>query len=358
MTSIPIHSAKNNTMKKFKIAIVGASGFTGSELARLLSRHPQIEITAITSESHTGKLFSDLHPQFYGILDIPLVAADSVPDHEVDVIFLALPHKVSMKYVAKWKNLSAKIIDLSGDFRLSTPEVYKNWYQKEHIFPEGFKVAVYGLPELFADQIAKASLVANPGCYPTASILAMAPLFAKGIIEGDSVIIDAKSGLTGAGIKASEATHFSNVNENFKAYGISAHRHTIEIEEQLSALGHLNSIIQFTPHLLPVDRGILVTAYATLKTPINKEKLDEIYQKFYKGKSFVRMRNSPPGIKDVRGSHYCDIFPAWDVRTQRVIIISAIDNLLKGAASQAVHNMNLMLGLEESIGLNQIPLRP
>ena len=345
-------------MKKYKIAIVGASGFTGSELARLLARHPQVEIIAITSQTHTGKPFSELHPQFFGILDIPLVSAESVPNTDVDVIFLALPHKVSMEYVAKWKDLPAKIIDLSGDFRLSTPEVYRDWYQKKHTFPEGFKNAIYGLPELFADQIAKASLVANPGCYPTASILALAPLFAASIVEEDSVIIDAKSGLTGAGIKASETTHFSNVNENFKAYGIGVHRHTIEIEEQLSALANSDYTLQFTPHLLPVDRGILVTAYAKLKKPINQSKLDDIYQKFYKEKPFVRLRNSAPGIKDVRGSHYCDIFPIWDERTQRVIIISAIDNLLKGAASQAVHNMNLMLGLEESTGLHQIPLRP
>ena len=345
-------------MKKYKIAIVGASGFTGSELSRLLVRHPQVEIKAITSETHTGKPFSELHPQFFGILDIPLVHADQVSNLEVDIIFLALPHRVSMEYVAKWKKLSAKIIDLSGDFRLSTPEVYKDWYQKTHTFPEGFDRAVYGLPELFGGQIAKASLVANPGCYPTASILALAPLFAAGLIEEKDVIIDAKSGLTGAGIKANESTHFSNVNENFKAYGIGVHRHTIEIEEQLSAVGKTKSTVQFTPHLLPVDRGILVTAYAKPKKNLSQQELDDLYRRFYAEKPFVRLRNSPPGIKDVRGSHYCDIFPTWDERTQRVIIISAIDNLLKGASSQAVHNMNLMLGLEESTGLQHIPLRP
>ncbi|MBN7814898.1 N-acetyl-gamma-glutamyl-phosphate reductase [Algoriphagus pacificus] len=343
---------------KLKVAIVGASGFTGSELARLLLNHPTVEISMITSESHVGKPFSDLHPQFFDRLDIPLASAEEVSKQSLDVIFLALPHGVSMDFVSKWKDSGAKIIDLSGDFRLSSKEVYEEWYQKKHTYPEGFESAVYGLPELFAEKIKSAKLIANPGCYPTASILSLAPLFAKKLIQEDSVVIDAKSGLTGAGIKANATTHFSNVNENFKAYGIAGHRHTIEIEEQLGSLAGSEAIVQFTPHLLPVDRGILVTAYAKVKGAMDQDSLTKIYREFYQDKPFVRLRNQAPGIKDVRGSHYCDVFPVWDQRTKRVIVISAIDNLLKGAASQAVHNMNLMFDLPESEGLTQIPLKP
>ncbi|MDO9553741.1 N-acetyl-gamma-glutamyl-phosphate reductase [Rhodonellum sp.] len=342
----------------YKVAIVGASGFTGSELARLLVHHPAVEIMMITSETHTGKPFSDLHPQFYGILDMELVSASAVENSKPDIIFLALPHGISMDFVAKWEPLGAKIIDLSGDFRLSSPEVYENWYEKNHSYPQGFKNAIYGLPELNADQIKDANLVANPGCYPTASILALSPLFARNTIQKGSVVIDAKSGLTGAGIKANATTHFSNVNENFKAYSIGSHRHTVEIEEQLSTLSQNKVTLQFTPHLLPIDRGILVTAYASVTEEMNQEKLDKIYHEFYQDKQFIRLRKSPPGVKDVRGSHFCDICPVWDARTQRVIVVSVIDNLLKGAASQAVHNMNLMLGLSESTGLSQIPLKP
>lgn len=344
--------------QKLKVAIVGASGFTGSELARLLLQHSEISISMITSESHAGKPFSTLHPQFFGRLDIPLVKAEEVVNENIGVIFLALPHGVSMDFVAKWKDSGAKIIDLSGDFRLSTKEVYETWYKKEHSFPEGFQTAVYGLPELFAEQIKTANLVANPGCYPTASILSMAPLFAMQLVDEKSVILDAKSGLTGAGIKASETTHFSNVNENFKAYGIAGHRHTIEIEEQLGKLAGSQTVVQFTPHLLPVDRGILVTAYAKVKGEMDQDKLTKIYRDFYQDQPFVRLRNEAPGIKDVRGSNFCDIFPVWDARTERVIVISAIDNLLKGAAGQAVHNMNLMFGFDEIEGLGQVPLKP
>ena len=346
------------TNQKISVAIVGASGYTGSELARFLIHHPDVEITMITSESHAGKAFSALHPQFIGQLDLTLVPAKEVASASLDVVFLALPHGVSMEYVASWKDKNFKIIDLSGDFRLSTPAVYTAWYNKEHIFPSGFEGAVYGLPEIHKNAIQKAELIANPGCYPTAAILALAPLYASEQIITESVIIDAKSGITGAGIKASTTTHFSNVNENFKAYGLKSHRHTIEIEEQL---GHLNKggiKVQFTPHLLPIDRGILATAYATPKGSINQEQLRTTYHDFYHGQPFIRMRDDLPTLKDVRGSNYCDIHVTYDERTNRIIAIATIDNLAKGAASQAIQNMNLMFGFPEISGLMLNPIKP
>jgi N-acetyl-gamma-glutamyl-phosphate reductase len=344
--------------KVYKVSIIGASGYTGSELARILINHPEIEIVSITSETHKGKRFSDLHGQFSGIIDFELISAEDVNVDAVDVVFLALPHGVSMKFVKRWADKGVKIIDLSGDFRLSSPEIYEAWYKKEHTFHEGFKNAVYGMPELFSSAISSATLVANPGCYPTASILSLAPLFAAGLGNHDGAIIDAKSGVTGAGVKASNTTHFSNVNDNFKAYGIGNHRHTVEIQEQLSFLLKNSVNLQFTPHLLPVDRGILATSYLSVDGEMNQEDLLSLYKNFYKNKPFVRIRKEPPAIKEVRGSNYADIYPFWDERTKRAIVITAIDNLVKGAAGQAVHNMNIMLGLNESIGLLQVPMQP
>lgn len=346
--------------RKLNVAIVGASGYTGSELASILLHHPDVEIRMITSETHAGKPFSDLHPQFLTHLDMPLVPADTVDKEagNLDFIFLALPHRVSMDFVKRWNNVSAKIIDFSGDFRLSNPKVYEDWYDKEHSFAEGFERAVYGLPELHRDAIRSATLVANPGCFPTASILSMAPLVLAGLVKPETVVIDAKTGITGAGIKASNTTHFSNVNENFKAYGIKTHRHTIEVEEQLSALGSVAMAVQFTPHLLPVDRGILATAYATPSGKITQEELEQCFADFYAGHPFVRMRSTSPEIKQVRASNYCDIYPVYDKRTNRILVFSAIDNLVKGAAGQAVHNMNLMAGLDETAGLLINPLKP
>lgn len=346
--------------KYYKVAIVGASGYTGAELARLLVQHPQVEIKYITSQSHAGKRFSDLHPQFRTLLDHTLVKAEDISPIAIDIIFLALPHGISMRFVKEWHQSAVKIIDLSGDFRLEGAQVYQEWYKREHVFPEGFESAIYGLPELNEAQIKDATLIANPGCYPTASILSLAPLYANKCIVPETVVIDAKSGTTGAGVKPGPGTHFSTVNDNFKAYGISSHRHTIEIEEQLSTLLGGHATVQFTPHLLPLDRGILVTAYAKVREglELDQEKLSSIYSRYYGQKPFVRLRQHPPSLKDVRGSNYCDIFVQWDARTRNIIVVAVIDNLVKGASGQAIQNMNLMLGLDQTIGLAQVPIQP
>lgn len=346
--------------KKFNVAIVGASGYTGSELARLLLSHPEVEICGITSETHKGKKFSDLHPQFNGLLDLMLTSASEVENTGANLIFLALPHGVSMEFVKKWSHLDSKIIDLSGDFRLEGADIYKKWYVKDHTFPEGFKKAIYGLPEIHLEEIGNSRLIANPGCYPTASILSLAPLLGLGLVEPGSIVIDAKSGTTGAGIKPGETTHFSNVNDNFRAYGLGSHRHTIEIEEQFKYLSKEEINIQFTPHLLPVDRGILATSYAriSLGNNMDQEKLDRLYRDFFKDKPFVRIRKALPSIKEVRGSNFCDICPFWDERTKRIISVAVIDNLVKGAAGQAIQNMNIMLGLDQTTGLLQAPIQP
>lgn len=346
--------------KKYSVAIVGASGYTGSELARILLSHPEVEIRVITSETHKGKKFSDLHPQFNGLLDLTLTSASEVEKIGAHLIFLALPHGVSMEFVRKWSHLDSRIIDLSGDFRLGGAEIYKKWYLKDHSFPEGFVKAIYGLPEIYPNEIRNSHLTANPGCYPTASILSLAPLCKSGLIHPGSIIIDAKSGTTGAGIKPGETSHFSNVNDNFRAYGMGSHRHTIEIEEQFENLSNEKITLQFTPHLLPVDRGILATSYAqiTIGESMDQEKLDRLYHNFYQDKPFVRLRKKLPSIKEVRGSNFCDICPFWDERTKCVISVAVIDNLVKGAAGQAIQNMNLMLGLDQTTGLLQAPIQP
>lgn len=345
-------------MSKKRIGIVGATGYTGSELVRILHNHPEIEIAIITSESRAGEKFSDVHSSFYGINDTVLMKAEDVKKEQLDIVFLALPHRISMGYVRLYADFDFKIIDLSGDFRLSTPEVYKEWYGTEHTYKEGFKKSAYGLPELFADDIRQSSLTANPGCFPTGNILSLAPLLKHGFIEEKSIIIDAKTGVTGAGVKASIVTHFSNVNDNFKAYKLKNHRHTIEIEEKLSIKSSTDVQVQFSPHLLPVDRGILSTVYARPTSNFDASKLSEIYNEFYANAPFVRLRHQPPTLKDVRATNFCDIYFTYDERTNNLIIVNAIDNLVKGAAGQAVHNMNLMLGFDETCGLGYVPVNP
>ncbi|PKP13290.1 MAG: N-acetyl-gamma-glutamyl-phosphate reductase [Bacteroidetes bacterium HGW-Bacteroidetes-3] len=345
-------------MDKKKIGIIGATGYTGSELVRILTNHPNVEIKVITSESRAGELFSDVHPFLQGIADQKLVSINEIDNYDLDLVFLALPHGVSMDFVKRFNDKKFKIIDLSGDFRLSSQEIYEEWYKIPHIYPEGIEKAVFGCPELYFDKIKKANLIANPGCFPTSAILGLAPLLAADLIETDRIIIDSKTGVTGAGIKAKNVNLYSNVNDNFKAYGLKNHRHTIEIQGILDSVSEKETIIQFTPHLLPVDRGILSTIYARPTQKIDENKLKELYKTFYVNAPFVRLRKQEPAIKDVRGTNYCDLFVTYDKRTNMIILVSVIDNLIKGAAGQAIQNMNIVFGFEETSGLNLIPLNP
>ncbi|MCF8302859.1 MAG: N-acetyl-gamma-glutamyl-phosphate reductase [Bacteroidales bacterium] len=341
-----------------KIGIIGATGYTGSELVRLLHHHPEVEISIITSETYEGKRLSDIHPQFEGIVDVTLKSAKQIKEVNPDLVFLALPHGVSMDYVKELAGESIKIVDLSGDFRLSSKNVYEAWYDKPHSYPEGFAQAVYGIPELFRKTIKKAKLVANPGCFPTGAIVAAAPLVKEKLVDPKHLIFDSKTGVTGAGVKAKVVTHYSNVNENFKAYGVKTHRHTIEIQEILSQYGETETTVQFTPHLLPVDRGILTSVYARPNKQITQGDLNNLYDQHYSNEPFIRLSTTNPEIKNIRGTNYIDIFPLFDERTGNIMAFSAIDNLVRGASGQAIQNMNLMLGMDEGLGLDIIPLRP
>lgn len=345
-------------MPKIKAAIIGATGFTGSELIRILSTHPKVKLNCITSESKSGEIYSHLNPQFKGICDLKLIQMDSLDFETVDLIFLALPHRVSMSFVKAHHSKGIPIIDLSGDFRLNDAKTYEQWYEKEHEIPELVPKVTYGMPELHADQISQSTIVANPGCFPTSSILPLAPLVAEDVIESESIIIDSKSGVTGAGAKSKAVNHFDSANENFKAYGLKKHRHTIEIEQQLTSLQSSDVQVQFTPHLLPLDRGILSTIYTRPKKDISDEALYEIYHDYYQDAPFIRWSVQAPSLKQVRGSNYCDLYSTYDERTGNIISIAAIDNLVKGAAGQAVHNMNIMMGWPETEGLQHIPLQP
>jgi N-acetyl-gamma-glutamyl-phosphate reductase len=345
-------------MADIRVGIVGATGYTGSELVRLLLHHPDATIQLVTSRSHVGKRFSDIHPQFREIFDERLESTEAVRGRNLDVVFLALPHGTSMDFVADYGTEEFRIIDLSGDFRLSDPDVYRKWYKKTHRAQEDLERAVFGLPELFRHQIRKARLVANPGCYPTSAILALAPLLKHDLIEADSIVVDSKSGVTGAGVKPSPATHFPTVFGNFSAYALLKHRHTPEIQDALTLYSGRDTQVLFTPHLLPIDRGILTTIYARPKGKPTSASLQSALERSYEKERFVRVIDGPPRIKDVRGSNFCDLHVTYDSRTRHVLALSAIDNLVKGAAGQAIQNMNILCGKLESSGLTHAPLSP
>jgi len=342
-----------------KISIIGASGYTGAELLRILHRHKQAEVKYLTSETNAGASVSSIYPHLAEIYKQNFVDMQTVKNDadSSDVIFVALPHGHAMALGKELAKSKARIIDLGADYRFADPAVYEAWYKLPHVHKDAR--AVYGLSELYADKIKKAKILANPGCYTTASILALTPLLKAGLVETENIIVDAASGVSGAGRALKLSSHFSEVYENFSAYGVTNHRHTPEIEEHLSAAAGKEIKISFTPHLAPIVRGILATCYANLKLGVKAEDVAAAYN-IYKGKYFIRVLGpgGMPATKNVRGSNFIDIGWHIDKRLNRVVVLSAIDNLVKGASGQAVQNMNLMFGLDEKTGLDDVPLYP
>jgi N-acetyl-gamma-glutamyl-phosphate reductase len=344
-----------------RVGVYGASGYTGLELLKHLLFHPAVVVTAITSRRYAGVALSDVFPVFQGLSDLTFMNAS--PDDVaqlVDVVFLALPHGVSMTAAPAFLAAGKKVIDLSADFRLRDVGSYEQWYQK-HTAPALLSQAVYGIPELYREAIRRASLIANPGCYPTSVILGLAPALKAGWIDTASIIVDAKSGVSGAGREPQVASLFCEVNEGFKAYKVGGqHRHIPEMEQELTALAGHEIRIAFTPHLLPVNRGILSTIYGTLQRNATPAEFTDLYRRYYRDELFIKICKSGvfPNISSVCGSNACEIGVTVDNRTQRVIILSAIDNLIKGAAGQAIQNMNLICGFSEETGLTRMSRFP
>ncbi|RPI09702.1 MAG: N-acetyl-gamma-glutamyl-phosphate reductase [Zetaproteobacteria bacterium] len=337
-----------------RVAVAGASGYTGVELLRFLVPHPAARVVALTAEAHANQAIDRVFPNLKGFveliclpLDPPALAA------EADFVFLALPHKASMTVAAELVARGARVLDLSADFRLKDPAAYPAWYGFEHAAPALLSEAVYGLPELHREAIASARLVAVPGCYPTSAILGLSPLLANGLIDPETIVIDSISGVSGAGRKPELPTHFSEANESLKAYGLAKHRHTPEIEQELSGVAGRPVTVTFTPHLAPLTRGILTTTTARLARQQTSGDLLAVFRDYYRGRPFVRVLDEGrfPETKHVLHSNLCDIGLVSDRRTGRVIVVSAIDNLAKGASGQAVQCFNLMAGLDERAGL-------
>jgi len=346
-------------MSNIKVAILGASGYTGGELLRLLVNHPEVSIEYLTAERHAGKNIAEVFPNLYKVLEMELHPLDpTLLPSDIDFVFLALPHGKSSVFVKDIFERDIKIVDLGADFRISHQN-YRKWYG-EHPCPELIDEAVYGLPELYREEIAGAKLVANPGCYPLSAILGIAPLLKREVAEADSIIIDSKSGVTGAGRSPSLDLHFCEVNEGMKAYKIGEHRHMPEITEILEKFSGLDVKLHFTPHLIPINRGILSTIYLKLKEKKSTTELLDIYNDMYEDAAFVRVcrENEFPSTSMVRGSNYCDIGVKAFQESNTAIVVSVIDNLVKGASGQAVQNMNLMKGLPESTGIENLPIFP
>ncbi len=346
---------------KVKVGIIGATGYAGAELVRLLLQREDVEIVWYGSRSYVGEDFSSIYRNVAHLVDEPCKDDDMAKLAELaDVVFTATPQGFCASQVTEEVLSKTKVIDLSADFRIKDVKVYEKWYKLNHPAPQLIQEAVYGLPELNRDKIKEARLIANPGCYPTCSFLTLYPMVKEGVVDTGTIIIDAKSGTSGAGRSAKVPSLYCEVNENIKPYGVASHRHTPEIEEQLSYVAGKPVFISFTPHLIPMNRGILVTAYGSLARPVTTEEIKDIYEHYYGGEYFVRplKPGMVPQTRWVEGSNFADIAFQVDERTHRLVMMGAIDNMVKGAAGQAIQNMNLMFGLPEDTGLKQIAVFP
>ncbi|MCJ7748071.1 MAG: N-acetyl-gamma-glutamyl-phosphate reductase [Desulfobacterales bacterium] len=345
---------------KTRVGIVGATGYTGVELLRLVVQHPEVEVTVLTSQKYAGVPIDQVFPSLTGRLQIK--CEELTIDHisqKTDFIFTAVPHKTAMETVPLFYQKGKRVVDLSADFRIKDPEVYERWYQK-HTCVDLLSESVYGLPELHREEIKNAKIVGNPGCYPTGALIGLIPLTKEGMISYENIVIDSKSGVSGAGRDVVLGSLFCEVNEGVKAYKIFNHRHLPEIEQELSQLAQKKIMVTFVPHLIPMDRGILTTIYVNLNKKIKTEDALSIFQEYYRGEPFIRIypKGKIPNTKDVRGSNYCDIGVIVNESDSRAVIVTAIDNLVKGASGEAVQNMNIMLGYPETMGLDVLPLFP
>lgn len=343
------------------VAIVGSTGYGGIELVRFLMHHPKVKIAAVLSSSQAGDLLSESYPHLQGVFSGRLEDIDPAAlKAKVDVVFTATPSGVSTTLVPQLMEAGLKVIDLAGDFRLKNAEVYEKWYKHTAPSAEWLRQAVYGLSEAYDEEIRHAKLLSNPGCYATASQIAMMPLLKNDVIDPASIIIDAKSGVSGAGRGLNMMVHFSETNENFQAYKVNRHQHIPEIEQGLSRIAGKDVRVTFTTHLVPMTRGIMTTCYANVTTDLNEEEIRELFTDFYKGRKFVRIREAGkfPATKEVWGSNFCDLGISLDLRTRRVTVISVIDNIVKGAAGQAIQNLNIMMGWDETTGLFNPPVYP
>ncbi|HLR65620.1 N-acetyl-gamma-glutamyl-phosphate reductase [Virgibacillus alimentarius] len=344
-----------------KVAIIGSTGYGGVELIRILQQHPAVSLYTNHSSSQDGSLLTEGYPHLQSIIDQPLQAIDTKKiASEADLVFTATPSGISAKLVPELLKEGLKVIDLSGDYRLKNSKDYEQWYNKEAGDEHWLHEAVYGLTEWLETDLKDAKLVANPGCYPTAALLGLAPLIKDRLIDEKTIIIDAKTGVTGAGKNPSPMTHFSEMNDNLKIYKVNKHQHIPEIEQVLTSWDAAVGAITFSTHLLPMTRGIMTTMYANATEEVNIDQLHNLYKESYKDDYFVRIREKGifPSTKEVYGSNFCDISIAYDERTNRIMIVSVIDNLMKGASGQAVQNMNKMLGMEETMGLEFVPVFP